>query len=206
MRLLALLIALVTASAAVASVTHAGHPGGDGRDIELIASVKALRDQGRARHGPLPRSDPPAEAQDHEHVPVLDRGGGADRQGRGERRTRPAARASPPTSASAPRASAAWSSPHTRARPSSSRSRCRRRSRTPVRERRSRSRSGPRPRARSRRSVLDRLGRGAVRSLVDGHRQQGEWPDEHHRTSTHERVPRGVRGHLRIRQELGALG
>jgi hypothetical protein len=40
MRTLALLIALVTASAAVASVTHARHTDKDGRDIELIASVK----------------------------------------------------------------------------------------------------------------------------------------------------------------------
>ena len=42
MRLLAFLIALVTASAAVASVTHARHPVKDGRDIELIASVKGF--------------------------------------------------------------------------------------------------------------------------------------------------------------------
>jgi hypothetical protein len=40
MRLLALLIALVTASAAVAAVTHAGHADPDGRDLVLIASVK----------------------------------------------------------------------------------------------------------------------------------------------------------------------
>ena len=40
MRLLALVIALVTASAAVASVTHARHTDKGGRDIELIASVK----------------------------------------------------------------------------------------------------------------------------------------------------------------------
>ena len=53
---------------------------------------------------------------------------------------------------------------------------------------------------------LTGLGRGAVRSRSDGHRQQGEWPDEHHRTSTRERVARGVRGDLRVRQELGALG
>jgi hypothetical protein len=42
MRLLALLIALVTASAAVASVTHARHPDQGGRDIELIASAKGF--------------------------------------------------------------------------------------------------------------------------------------------------------------------
>jgi hypothetical protein len=40
MRLLALLIALVTASAAVASVTHAKHTDPDDRGVELIASVK----------------------------------------------------------------------------------------------------------------------------------------------------------------------
>jgi predicted metal-dependent phosphotriesterase family hydrolase len=40
MRMLAFLIALVTASAAVASVTHARHTDRSGRDIELIASVK----------------------------------------------------------------------------------------------------------------------------------------------------------------------
>ena len=86
MRTLALLIALVTASAAVASVTHARHPDRDGRDIELIASVKkgfgikgvpvtglypgatrplrvtitntyALRDQGRRTHGQGRRGD-----------------------------------------------------------------------------------------------------------------------------------------------------
>jgi hypothetical protein len=59
MRFLALLIALIAASAAIASVPHGRHAGQDGRDIELIASVKKFGIKGVPVSGLFPGATSP---------------------------------------------------------------------------------------------------------------------------------------------------
>ena len=174
MRFLAPLIALVAASAAVASVTHARHPGGDGRDIELIASVKkGFGIKGVPVTGLYPGATRPLRVKITNTYAFAIRV--ATPTGKAAAKTtRPAVPVPPRTSASSRRARAAWSSPRTSRRPSSFRSRCRRPSPTRVRERRSSSRSGPKPHARNRPP-------GAGRSLTGSARRYSTWTTTHGR-------------------------
>lgn len=150
-RFLAPLIGLVAASAAVASVTHARHPGEDGRDIELIASVKKGFGIKRVPvTGLYPGATRPLGVKITNTYAFAIRV--ATPTGKAAAKTTKAGCTGAPANLGLISTStrAAWSSPRTSRRPSSSRSQCRRPSPTRVRERRSSSRSAPARPVRSR--------------------------------------------------------